>query len=117
MKLACSFNGENIYKHSFKDIDLIMSLLKSLRTDKNNWIIDIVFLIMTHQSLDNNTIRPHDPVFSSDQIKKYYDRRLLELSLIVYVNDSTSYTLFCNNDFVKQINFYQIKFRELLGYK
>lgn len=116
MKANYKHNNQNVYIHSFDKIDLIMSTLNELRSDKNNWIIDVVFLIMTHQSLDNITIKRNKPAFSEDQIKKFYDKRLLELSLFVYVNDSLSYTLFAKNGYIKDIVHFQDRFRKYLGY-
>ena len=101
------------YIHSFKNIDSIMDNLTKLRQGNNDWIVDIIFLILTHQSLDNNPFRLNVPSFNKKQIQKFYNKRLLELSLIVYVNDSLSYSMFEVNEYIERINEVHIELRKL----
>lgn len=109
-------NNKTFYKHSFKYIDEIMLNFNYIRNiDKeNNWIIDVVFLVMTHQSLNNNYKKNIDPAFSDNQIIKFYDIRMIELSLILFINDSLSYSFFDRNMFVIYINKMHLKYRKLI---
>ena len=115
MNFIFNNKGDRYYRHDLKNIDLIIKNLNSLRSKENDWIVDVIFLIMIHQSLDNNQVRPNDPVFSDEQICLYFTKRLFELALVVYINDSLSYTYFGVNEFTKQITeFHVLKRKSLL---
>lgn len=114
--LITSFIDNNgIYRHSLDNLSGILGGLNKLRSNENDWIVDVIILIMMHQSLDNNTIRPNYPVLTENDIRNFFDSRLIELMLILNINDSLSHTMFNRNEFVEQINKSQIKFRQILN--
>ena len=80
-------------------------LIKFLKEMKNNkWIYDIFVLILFHQSLPNNDYNMNKPLLPEIYIKKYFDKRLIELMRIIMVYDSCSHSLFIGGIWIKEIN-------------
>jgi hypothetical protein len=80
-------------------LDEIYEILERLRLyhNDNNWIVDVLLLIIFHQSLPNvnNPLYLHDPIMEDYDIKRFFkNRRLLELMRFIMINDSAGHTIF-----------------------
>jgi len=86
-------------KQSFIHLDQIYEIFERMRLYHidNNWIVDILTLIIFHQSLPNvdNPCYLHDPILDDFNIKRFFkSRRLLELMRFIMINDSAGHTIF-----------------------
>lgn len=105
-----SENGK--YIHSFEYLNEILNCLNEIRIDSDNeWFVDMLVLIMFHQSFDNNYRSQNLPFLEIDQVKIIFSERLFEMMLIIFVNDSVAHSYFENNLFVGYINQYHSKLR------
>lgn len=103
-------NGK--YIHSFEYLTEIIHCLNEIRTDNDNeWFVDMLVLIMFHQSFDNNYKSQNLPFLEIDQIKMIFSERLFEMMLIIFVNDSVAHSYFENNLFIGYIIQYHSKLR------
>jgi hypothetical protein len=73
------------------------------QSDNNSWIIDIVKLVIFHQSLPNAKDHMNHPILTKDEFKYFFDARLLELMKLIMVNDSASHSKFSNDSLNKEI--------------
>jgi hypothetical protein len=69
----------------------------------NNWIIDVVKLVMFHQSLPNAKSHMNQPILNSEEFKSFFDNRLLQLMKIIMVNDSASHSKWINEGVTDEI--------------
>jgi hypothetical protein len=100
-----AFLDRNYYNMSLNKINEMDKFIIFLKEMKNNkWIYDIFVLILFHQSLPNNDYNMNKPLLPEIYIKKYFDKRLIELMRIIMVYDSCSHSLFIGGIWIKEIN-------------
>ncbi len=94
------------YIHSHDNLEEIIYGFGSIRKihKENRWIVDVLFLIIFHQSLPNIKAHMNKSLLEEKYIKQIFDWRLLELMRIVMVNDSAAHSLFSGESFAKEIN-------------
>lgn len=103
-------NNYLVYNINFKNFDDIEKFLLKLKLHKeNNWIYEIMILIMFHQSLPNNDRHLHgrhvnEPILDEKYIKELFDVRLLEIMRIILIYDSSSHCLFGNSKWEQKID-------------
>ncbi len=89
--------------HSHIYLNNIHNLFDVLKTDYE-WLIDIITLIIFHQSLPNTEEHMNQPVLNDNEITLFFDHRLLELMRIIMINDSASHSKFKSKSFTDEIN-------------
>lgn len=103
------------YNQSFQFIDEIVKFIMILKENKeNDWIYDIVCLIIFHQSLPNNDEHMNRPLLPERYILKFFDLRLIELMRYIMVYDSCSHSLFKGGIWVQEINKHIDQIREII---
>ncbi len=95
-------NYYNMSLDKINEMDKFIIYLKEM--NNNKWIYDIFILIFFHQSLPNNDDNMNKPLLPELYIKKYFNKRLIELMRIIMVYDSCSHSLFRGGIWVSQIN-------------
>jgi len=86
-------------KQNFIYLNEIYEIFERLREYhiENSWIVDVLLLIIFHQSLPNvdNPCYFHDPIMEDYNIKRFFkSRRLIELMRFIMINDSAGHTNF-----------------------
>jgi len=94
------------YIHSHENLQEILNgffWIKQIHKE-NEWIVDVLFLIIFHQSLPNNKAHMNKTLLEERYVKQIFDLRLLELMRILMVNDSAGHSLFSGESFAEEIN-------------
>ena len=95
--------------NNFDDIEKFLIKLKSYK--ENEWLYEVVILIIFHQSLPNNNPKLHgrhinEPLLDEKYIKELFDIRLIELMRIILIYDSSSHCILNSSVWEQEIDKY-----------
>ena len=94
---------------SFQYIENIKEFLMYIKeiskiNNNNEWLYDVIILIIFHQSLPNNDHHMNKPLLPNEYIPIFFDLRLIELMRVIMVYDSSSYSLKTKDNWMTEIN-------------
>lgn len=72
-------------------------------SEENTWIIDVIKLIIFHQSLPNITDHMNKPLLEDDYLYLFFDIRMIELMRIIMNNDSASHANFSSKSYSEEL--------------
>ncbi len=93
------------YVNSHENLQEIIDGLLWIKQSRkeNEWLVDVLFLIIFHQSLPNNKAHMNKSILEENYLKQIFDLRLLELMRIVMVNDSAAHSLFSGETLLRKL--------------